>query len=292
MSNNNFKISVVQFNPAIGNIGKNIDKHLEFIDKAVEAESSLIVFPELSLTGYTLMDRAAEIAIRPYDDILQEIFIRSVNISIVLGFVEISDDYFIYNSSMFIESGKVVNVTRKIYPPTYGAFDEKRYFAQGNTVRSFDTDLGRFGTVICNDARHPALIYTHAMDGCKFFIIQSAVPARGFPQEDKPLPPKYFEMGNVHYASCYGMYVIFANLAGYEDGLLFSGNSMITAPGGKIIAQAPLFDEAMITAEVSEDEIRKYRAAVPILGEENLDIIIDELNRIKADRKNRSNNVL
>jgi len=287
MTNKPFKVCVAQIDPVIGDIGKNIEKHLEFIDKAMAGDASLIVFPELSLTGYTLMDRAAEIAIEPEDSLLQEIFIRSAYLSIVVGFVEISDDYFVYNSSMFIENGSARNVTRKIYPPTYGAFDEKRYFAQGDRIRSFNSDLGRFGTVICNDARHPALIYTHAMDGCKFLIIQSAVPARGFPQEDKPLPTKYFETGNIHYASVYGMYVIFANLAGYEDGLLFSGNSMITAPGGKILAQAPLFEEAMIFAEVSEMEIRKFRQAVPILGEENLDLVLDELNRIKQHKKSQ-----
>ena len=285
MNDKKFKINVVQFSPVIGEIEKNIEKHLEYIDKAIASGASLIVFPELSLTGYTLMDRASEIAVSPDDSIFQELFIKSAFLSIAVGFVEMSDDYCVYNSSMFIENGSAINVTRKIYPPTYGAFDEKRFFAQGNRIQSFNSDLGRFGTVICNDARHPALIYTHAMDGCKFLIIQSAVPARGFPQEDKPLPTKYFEIGNIHYSSVYGMYVIYANLAGYEDGLLFSGNSMITAPGGKIIAQAPIFEEAMISAEVSEKEIKKFRTVVPILGEENLDLVIDELSRIKQQKK-------
>ncbi len=275
------KIAVVQFNPVIARMDINIDKHLEYIKKAKAEGCSLIVFPELSLTGYALGDAVSDMAIPPDDECLKPLLEAGADISICLGAVELSPEYFIYNSSFFIEDGRVSNVYRKIYPPTYGVFDEKRFFAQGRKIEAFDTKLGRFGCMICNDARHPILPHILAMDGCKYMIIQSAVPVRGFPKGEKHLPAVYFENGNKHYAAVYGMYVIFANLAGHVEGLLFGGDSMIAAPGGDIIAQAPLFEEAMITAELSEDVIRRYRISVPILNEENLDLSIDEMIRIK-----------
>lgn len=281
---NSFKISVAQFSPIIGDIRKNLETHLRYIDQAINEKSALIIFPELSLTGYSVMDSAAELAIKPDDDILKPLKDKSKNISVCSGGIELSDQYFIYNASWFMEDGEILKVTRKIYPPTYGIFDEKRFFAQGREVRSFDSKLGRFGVLICNDARHPGLVYTQVMDGCKFLITQSAVPARGFPKDQKPAPTKYFEIGNRHYAAVYGIYTIFANLSGYEDGILFSGNSLVCAPGGFIIKEAPLFDSAMITVEVSEDEIKRYRASTPILGEEDMNIVIDELTRIKHEK--------
>lgn len=276
-----FRVSIAQFTPVIAEPEINIGKHVEYTDRALAEGSSLIIFPELSLSGYSLRDAAAEVAITPDDPILDPLLERSERISICLGSAEISEDYFIYNSSFFLEAGEVINVTRKIYPPTYGVFDEKRFFAQGRRTRSFESRLGRFGTVICNDARHPGLIYVQAMDGCRFLIIQSAVPARGFPSGEKPAPIEYFRTGNIHYSSVYSMYVFFANLAGSEEGLIFGGNSMIVAPGGAVIAEAPLFREAVISAEVSEEAVKRHRIAVPILGEEDMNLVLEELKRIK-----------
>ena len=158
----------MQFSPVIGDLHKNIEKHLHYIEKASDEKASLVVFPELSLTGYSVMDSAAELAIRPDDSILNPLKEISKKISVCAGGIELSDQYFIYNVSWFLEDGEILKVTRKIYPPTYGIFDEKRFFAQGKEVRSFDSKLGTFGVLICNDARHPGLVYTQVMDGCKF----------------------------------------------------------------------------------------------------------------------------
>jgi predicted amidohydrolase len=163
-------------------------------------------------------------------------------------------------------------------------FDEKRYFQQGRRIRAFNSKLGRFGVLICNDARHPGLAHILAVDGAQFIIVQSAIPARGHPTGDKPAPARYFETGHRHYASTYGVYVIFSNLAGYEEGLLFCGNSMVMAPGGAVLKEAPLFEEAMITASLSQEEIKRFRMTSPLLGEENIDILMDELKRIKKQR--------
>ena len=280
-----FQISIAQFIPTLGCREKNLEKHLYYIDQAIKAGSDLIVFPELSLTGYTLMDLVPSVALNPDSRLLEPLYMNSGLISICFGLVEESPDYFYYNSSFFLEDGRLIKSTRKVYPPTYGAFQEKRFFAQGKSVQAFDSKLGRFGVLICNDARHPALAYIYALDGAKIIITQSAVPARGFPKGDKPDPVKYFENGHSFYSSVFGLYTVFANLAGCEDSLLFCGNSMVVAPGGKVIAEAPLFEEAMITAQISDDEIRRCRTVTPLLAEEDIDITVQELKRIRKEGK-------
>ncbi len=280
-----FQISIAQFIPTLGNLEKNLEKHLYYIDQALKAGSDLIVFPELSLTGYTLMDLTPAVALNPDSKLLEPLYMYSGLISICFGLVEESPDYFYYNSSFFLEDGRLIKSARKVYPPTYGVFQEKRFFAQGKSAQAFDSKLGRFGVLICNDARHPALAYIYALDGAKVIITQSAVPARGFPQGDKPDPVKYFENGHTFYSSVFGLYTVFANLAGCEDNLLFCGDSMVVAPGGKIIAEAPLFEEAMITAQISDDEIRRQRTVTPLLAEEDIDITMQELKRIRKEGK-------
>jgi len=280
-----FQVSLVQFIPTLGRPELNLEKHLAYIDEAIKAGSQLVIFPELSLTGYNLMDLAPSIAQKPDSRLLQPLYEKSRQISICFGLVEESPDYFYYNSSFFLEGGKLLKAGRKIYPPTYGVFQEKRFFAQGRSVEAFDSKLGRFGILICNDARHPAIAYIYALDGAKILITQSAVPARGFPAAEKPDPVKYFENGHIFYSSVFGVYSIFVNLAGYEDGLLFCGDSMVVAPGGKIIAQAPLYEEAVITAEISEAEVRRHRTISPLLAEEDINLPIQELKRIRKGRE-------
>jgi predicted amidohydrolase len=279
-----FVVALAQIHPQIGELKINLDKHLSYIDKAIEEKASLIIFPELSLTGYTLKDLVPEVALKPDDPLLKPLLDKSRFIAIGIGLVCISEDYFYYNCGAFLEEGRLVHIQKKIYPPTYGVFEEKRFFTQGENLQAFDLKLGRFGNLICNDARHPALAYILAQDGAKYLVTQSAVPARGYPKGEKPGPVIYFETGNRFYSSVFGCYSIFVNLAGYEEGLLFSGGSHIVAPGGEIIAEAPLFEETMIFAELEEDKIRDYRTTSPILGEENLDLSINELKRIRRKR--------
>jgi predicted amidohydrolase len=279
-----FKIAVAQIHSKIGALQDNLEKHLRYIEQAIDEQANIIVFPELSLTGYTLRDLVPEVALKAEDAFLKPILERSERITIGFGLVEMSEEYFYYNCGAFAEEGKIAHTQRKIYPPTYGVFEEKRFFAQGHRISAFNLKFGRFGNLICNDARHPALAYILAMDGAKYLITQSCVPARGYPKGDKPGPLVYFETGNRFYSSTFGCYSIFVNLAGNEESLLFCGGSHICAPGGDIIAEAPLFEEAMIFAELSEEKIREFRTVTPILGEENMDLLINEMGRINRRR--------
>src|SRR5258706_11096104 len=132
-----FTIAVAQIDSLLGDLKKNIGKHVEYIRRARDGGAHLVVFPELSLSGYSLKDINWEIAIHPTDKTpLAAILKESKDISILLGSVEETDEFGICNSALFFEKGVCRSVHRKIYPPTYGMFEELRYFSPGKTVRA------------------------------------------------------------------------------------------------------------------------------------------------------------
>lgn len=130
----NLKIALAQVDATIGDLKANRDRHLALIDRAVKQGAGIILFPELSLTGYTLRDLAWEVAMNPSDPFFRPLKQRSKSITIVLGFVESASDHGIYNAALVLEDGEVKQCYRKVYPPTYGMFEEGRYFGDRKSV--------------------------------------------------------------------------------------------------------------------------------------------------------------
>src|SRR5204863_9875484 len=129
-----------QIDSVIADVPQNLHKHVEFVRRARAGGADLVVFPELSLTGYSVKDSNLDVAIRSSDrEALQPLIDESRDISILSGCRAESDRFGLYNAALLCESGKVRSVHRKVYPPTYGMFEESRYFASGSSVRSFDT---------------------------------------------------------------------------------------------------------------------------------------------------------
>jgi predicted amidohydrolase len=173
------KAAVAQITSYLGNLEKNIEKHIEYCDKAIKENADLIVFPELSLTGYSLKDINYEICLNPYTsgklDKLKE---KSKEISIICGFVEEGENHAVYNSAVYIEDGEVKFTHRKIYPPTYGIFEELRYFTPGHNCKAVDTKHGKIGLLICEDLWHLSLPLTMALDGADFIVGIAASPTK------------------------------------------------------------------------------------------------------------------
>src|SRR5512135_2555017 len=152
-----FKVAVAQTDAKVGDIDGNIRHHLEMIERALGNGAQVVVFPELSLSGYTLRDLAWEVGIDPMRKV-------SKSISLAFGLVESCENHGIYNSAVFLEDGAIRHIHRKIYPPTYGMFEEGRYFSEGQSVQAFDSKWGRFGMLICEDVWHLSLPYLLALD--------------------------------------------------------------------------------------------------------------------------------
>lgn len=277
----NFKAALAQIDSKVGNLQANIDHHMELIDGAVKAGAQLVMFPELSLTGYSVRDLAWNLASNPFTDpLLQPLKERSRTISILLGFIESGSDHGIYNSALFLEDGEVAHVHRKIYPPTYGMFEEGRYFSAGNLVEAFDSKLGRFGILICEDLWHPSLPYLLAHDGAEVILTLTASPSRiAGGSADLQNAVVNHEQHRV-YARLLSSYILFCNRVGFEDGVNFWGGSAVTNPGGETTVIGKYFAEDLVFAQVDSLEVQRARRLSRHFLDENLDLVKRSLARI------------
>jgi len=279
-----FNVALAQISPALGDLGKNLELYKKTIADAREKGAHLVVFPELSLTGYFLKDMVPDMAQRLDSEVMKELCHLSKGISIVVGFVEESRDFQFFNSTAYLEDGRVAHVHRKVYLPTYGMFDEQRYFATGDKVRAFTTKFGRMGMLICEDAWHLTCGCVLCLDEVEHVIVISSSPGRGIAAKQKLATAETWERLNWSYAKFFGVYVIYANRAGFEDGVNFWGGSEIIAPGGDVVVRCPYHKEDLVVALVNSDLIRHERIASPMLRDERIDVTLDELKRIKAAR--------
>jgi predicted amidohydrolase len=206
----------------------------------------------------------------------------SREVSFVAGLVEEGPDYRFYNAAVFFDRGEARHVHRKVYLPTYGMFDEQRYFARGDRVRAFDTRFGRVAILICEDLWHPSTIYLAALDGAQAILCPSTSPLRGItegqPQDDNA---RYWETINRTYAEMFGLFMLYGNRVGFEDGVGFWGGSEVVDPFGKRIAKANYYEEDFVVAEVALESVRRKRTAAPLLRDEDIDLTINELLRIR-----------
>jgi NAD+ synthase (glutamine-hydrolysing) len=274
-------IALAQINTKLGDVDANLEKHLTLARQAWKDGAELIVFPELSLTGYVLQDIASTIARRPSQDdpVFHKLLEISRDIDMVVGFVEEDSRYRFYISAAYLSDGKVVHVHRKVYPPTYGIFDERRYFAAGDSFHAFDTRFGRVGILICEDFWHASSPYTLWMDGADILLFTSASPGRGVTEETLG-SAQWVETVTKTYAGLFTTFVVHANRVGFEDGLNFWGTSSAFDPDGKLIAQAQYDEEGLTLAELDLAQLKRTRARLPLLRDERLDVVTKELKRI------------
>lgn len=282
-----FKIALAQIDPALGNLSANVEKHVEFATRARDAGAELVVFPELSLTGYTIKDMNWELAVNLERDIssLQALCELGKSISILAGGAEESSNFGIFNSAFFFEDGSVRSVHRKTYPPTYGMFEEMRYFNSGSSVQAFDSKLGRLGVLICEDLWHLPLPYVLAQDGANLIIALVASPTRLGGNEKELQTARVNSENHKAYARLLKTYLAFCNRTGYEDGINFWGGSAVVGPDGEVEAQAKLFDEDLIFTMIDDDAVRRARRFSRHFLDDRLDVMLTELHRIQSSRR-------
>ncbi len=284
--NTHFKIGIAQISPRLGDVAANLALYEQAIARAKNENVELLIFPELSLTGYHLRDMVATVALR--QDAPEFIQLRELSKSVacLAGLVEESPDFCFYNSAVYLSAGDVRHVHRKVYLPTYGMFDEQRYFARGDSVRAFDTPYGRAAALVCEDMWHPSTVYIAALDQALMLICPSSSPLRGIAdkrQQDENA--RYWESLNRVYAETFGVFVIYANRVGFEDGVGFWGGSEVIDPFGQCIAKGRYYEEDFVTADISLDAVRRKRVAAPLLRDEDIDLTINELLRIRGRRQ-------
>ncbi len=276
------KIALAQFNTKLGDVAGNLEKHLERIKTAKQEKADLLIFPELSLTGYALQDLAVESALSPHQDdpIFNALLHASKGIDLMVGFVHEDRRHRFYIASAYLSEGEILHIHNKVYLPTYGMFDEGRFFAWGDSVRAFDTRFGRVGMLICEDFWHASPPYLLWLDGADILLFASASPGRGLHEDPRLSSSEWVEHTNRAYAGLFTNFVAHANRVGFEDGLNFWGGSTIFDPNGDLVVRAPDFKEALTLAEIDLNQLHRSRARLPLLRDERTSLVLHELERI------------
>lgn len=277
-------IALAQISPTLGDLERNLALHEKVAEEAVGLGARLLVFPELSLTGYFLKDLVQSIALPLTSPILDRLRALSRRIDLVVGLVEETAEHLFFNAALYLSMGEILHVHRKVYLPTYGIFDEQRYLAEGGRIRTFRSGIGRCALLICEDMWHPSTAFVASLDGMDILIAPSSSPGRGGLEEGKTFAnARAWETINRAYAQLFTCYVLYANRIGYEDGACFWGGSEVIAPSGEPIAKAEYVSEAVLVAEIDHAEIRRARTANPLLRDERVDVTLRELERVRRE---------
>jgi len=276
------KVGLAQIAPKLGDVQSNLRLHLETVEKAKMHDIQLLCFPELSLTGYVLKDLVSDVAISAAqsDPIMAELLSASQAMDLVVGFVEEDSRHRYYIAAAYLSQGQIVHVHHKVYLPTYGMFEEGRYLAAGDCFRAFPTRFARMGILICEDFWHMSSPYALWLDGADVLLLVSASPGRGLSPEAVLGSSRSVELINQVYATFLTNFVLHCNRVGFEDGLNFWGGSTIFGPDGKLIAQAPYFEEALLVAELDLGALRRVRIQLPLLRDERPALLCKEIERI------------
>ncbi len=277
------KIAVAQISPRLGDVRRNTEIHLEFMEKSRLAKADLLVFPELSLTGYTLKDLVEEVALNPRKDPhFRKMVAGTRDLSMVLGFVEEREEEkgLFYNSTAFISRGKILHIHRKVYLPTNGMFEEGKFFAPGREFRVFRAAFGNVGLMICRDFLHFGASYTLFAGGADVIIAISAAPGRGVSQGDAFETSRMWELMGEAVSYFSTVYVVYCNRVGFEDGVAFAGGSFLYGPGGRLLARAADLDPEFLLHRIDLGSVRDARKKWLFKRDERPEVILRSLERV------------
>ena len=254
------KLRIVQADCTLANFEENLERHIKAIETAIRDGADAIAFPELSLTGYNVQDAAQDMAMHIDDRRLDPLRELSRDICIFCGGIELSDDYGVYNSAFMFEDGAGRSVHRKIYLPTYGMFEELRYFSAGRQIETVTSRrIGKVGVAICEDFWHMSVPYLLAHQGAKLLLVLMSSPLRLSPGQGVPAIVTQWQTIASTSAFLLSCYVACVNRVGNEDSFTYWGNSAVTAPDGSIAASAPMFSEHSFDAVIDYSMVKRVR---------------------------------
>ena len=281
-----YRIALGQVETRLGDLDANLEIATDVLRRAAAEGADLTLLPELALSGYLLQDLVPEVALRRDDPRLLGIGDGVRGMLVAVGFVEETDDHRYANSAALVRDRQLVGLHRKVYLPTYGLFDEGRFTRPGDRVRTHAAGppVGRIGLSVCEDFWHASLPMLQALDGADLLVNVAAGPSRA-PGSSAGLQAieGWHKMQDT-YALLGTVPLAFCNRVGNEEGLTFWGGSRILAADGSVVAQAPLWEEALVVGTLDTDDVRMQRYGLPLLADERLELVRRELDRIIAER--------
>jgi predicted amidohydrolase len=267
------KVALAQISSRRENKKENLRRIEEVTMKAKEQAANLVIFPELSLTGYVMHDQIYELSetIPGPSTKRIEALAKKTGMHIIFGMPELSEKTkaTIFNTAAFVGPEGFIGKYRKMYLPTHSVFEEKRYFRPGYQTAAFNTPIGHIGLFICYDIFFPEVCRLTRLKGAVLMVCISASPA---------VRRSYFELLTAARALENTAFLAYVNLAGVEDGLQFWGGSRLVSPTGNLLAKAKYDEEDLVICEVDYSDIRPAETFIPTLRDLRPELF-DELKK-------------
>ena len=261
------KIALVSAKPKIADKKANLGIIKKYITKA---KADLFIFGELFLSGYRCKDELRDLAESIHGSMIKEVQKiakqRRCYVAFGMPLKDEKIDGLIYNSAILIHPNGVVDVYKKWFLPTFGPFEEKIFFDEGEHLGIFNTEFGKIGMLICYDLYFPEICRAYSLQGVDLIICISASPS---------MTRKYFETLLPARAIENTVFVAYVNIVGTQEDLMFWGGSQLYNPLGRLLVKSPYFKEKMVTCDVDFGELAAARAKRPVLRDMRPEIYHD-----------------
>jgi NAD+ synthase (glutamine-hydrolysing) len=250
------RIALAQINSTVGDVEDNVRRIKSFIEQARAAGADLVVFPELAVPGYPPEDLLLKPSlIAANQEALDDIAPLTGGLTVILGYADADDD--LYNAAAILHDGHLASVYHKHYLPNYGVFDEDRYFRPGEDHDIFERNGVVFGVSVCEDIWYPTgPPAAQAQAGAHLLINISASPyhADKSASRERMLATRAADSVAI---------VVFCNLVGGQDELIFDGASVIVDERGEVIARGPQFKEHLLVVDLDVTNVFRQRLHDP-----------------------------
>lgn len=264
-------VGLAQCDCLLGEVEANVERHLDWIERARQRDVDLLVFPELSLTGYRLLHLTPRVALAAGAAALERLAAAAGPMAVLAGFVEEDRHGVLYNGAVLLRRGHPAVVHRKLYLPTYGIFQEQRFLRPGRRLDLVPLPWGQAGVLICEDLWHPELPHRLALGGAKLLLVPSAAPGR-IGRGEVPESAESWELLTRSAALLNTCWVVYCNRVGWEEGSFYAGGSHVVRPGGEVAARAPYLEEHLLVAELDLRDADRLRWKLPLLDDDRDDV--------------------
>jgi NAD+ synthase (glutamine-hydrolysing) len=235
------RLALAQFDFPVGAVAANTGKVRDLMAQARAGHASLVIFPELTISGYPPED----LLLRPSflaacQDAVNDLAQDTNGLAAIVGFPHSQGE--VYNGAAFLRDGRVVQITHKQALPNYGVFDDKRYFRPGRTTAVAVVDGVRVGYLICEDIWQAEPAARAAEAGAELIVVINASPWDNAKQTVR-------EDILIQRAKETGCAMVYLNLVGGQDEVVYDGGSLLVNADGRVAARAPAFVDALLWAD-------------------------------------------
>lgn len=242
------KAYIGQISPKLGDTDSNLKMMIDVADNAIDNDCDIVVFPELTLTGYLLKDIIFDVARR---DVPNELLEKSKKIDIIFGMVKLEEDDYYYNTAYYLSQGKILGEHKQTLIASH-------YFKAHKNIEIINTRFGKIGILLGHEIYNQGLTYAMTQMGAKYiFSLVNGITVAGSTRESIGLKLKTMAKAN---SIANGVYTIVVNRAGIEDGKTFGGNSYLVSPKGTLLFEADYFKNEEMIWEIDDDMIRRTRS--------------------------------